>query len=255
MAIERTDILHAAGVFQDLTATPPTTINQSGFRSITRNGPGSYTLSTDRSIGAREAQVNAWPGPNELRIGGAMITAPGVVECRFYDLAGSPADVGTLNVSVKQIQTGPVRAGAGVLPAPPVPASTNTAQVYWDQPGISPMVGTTSAFAMMAPNPRSVGVKGWWVWWGYPGDVGSVYTLRLYRYRFVGGFSYAQISDAFDITPDLDTYPIYDLTSYLYASAEDFSEAQNDVLALSVVIAGGTNQLRALTQRVLFGVA
>jgi hypothetical protein len=130
----------------------------------------------------------------------------------------------------------------------------NTAQAYWDQPGVSPMAGTTSASAMFAPFPGSVGVTGWWVWWGFPPAAGANYRLRLYRYRFSPGFSYTQISDPFDITNAVPTYPIYDLSSYLRANAADFEESKNDVLTLSVVITGGTTQLRGLTQRVQFGV-
>lgn len=136
---------------------------------------------------------------------------------------------------------------------PPQDAPGQTAQVFWDQPGVSPMAGTTSAFALMAPSPGLQGITGWWVWWGFPPAAGAQYRCRLYRYRNDPGFTYTQISDAFDITDGLTTNDLYDLSSYLRPGAADFDEAKNDVLALSVVITGGTTQLRALTQRVQFG--
>jgi hypothetical protein len=131
----------------------------------------------------------------------------------------------------------------------------NTAQAYWDQPGVSPMAGAISAQSMFAPYPGSVGIKGWWVWWGLSPVAGTTLRCRLYRYRNDSGFSYAQISDAFDITNALTTYNIFDLTHLLRANAADFEESKNDVLALSVQILGPFNtQARALTQRIEFGV-
>lgn len=121
MSIQRTDWLHAAGVFRDLAAPSVSVINQDGFSGFVRNGVGDYTLQTTEDIGDREAQCDAWCGPNELGICGAMITAPGVLRVLCYDTLGNPRDPITLNVEVKQLHAGPP--GNGALPPvpPPIP--------------------------------------------------------------------------------------------------------------------------------------
>ncbi len=251
MALLRTDWLHAAGVFRGLQSGGVPIINQ-GFESLTRNGAGDYTLRCNESIADEEAQCSAWAGPNELMICGALITAPGVLRVLCYDLTGAPTDPITLNLEIKQLQTGP--AGDGVLPAPPappVPSASQTLQAYWDQPSVSPMVGALSASAMMPPYPQSKGVVGWWVWWATPPDESVL--CRLYRYRADPFFSYAQIADDFLILPDSDWATIHDLSGLLYPDAIDFQAAKNDVLALSVLVSGAPT-LRALTQRIAFGI-
>ena len=131
-------------------------------------------------------------------------------------------------------------------------ANLNSVQLFWDQPGVSPIVGANTAQAAFPPIPASIGVVGWWVWFAVAPSAGDSALLRLYRYRFNGGYSVTQISDPFTIN-NVSAYQIYDLSSLLRASAADFSEAINeDHLAVSVVMTGNFT-LRALNQRVLFG--
>ena len=135
MAILRTDWLHAAAVFRDLGNDEPTPVLNAGFDRFIRNGVGDYTLICNESISDAESQCNAWAGPNELLFCGAMVTEPGKLRVRCYDLIGVAADPITLNVEIKQLQTGP--AGDGVLPpaptppAPPGPGITVNSSIIW----------------------------------------------------------------------------------------------------------------------------
>lgn len=118
MAFERSDLLHAIGVFRDLATLPVALINR-GFDSIARSGVGRYTLRTTESIAFPESAVRAWLGPNELAIVGAQVTAQGIVAVRVFDTLGNPIDPVLLMVEVLQLQTGP--RGTGVLPPTPPP--------------------------------------------------------------------------------------------------------------------------------------
>jgi hypothetical protein len=131
-------------------------------------------------------------------------------------------------------------------------AGLNTAQVFWDQPGVSPIIGANTAQAMFPPLRESVGIIGWWVWFAVRPAAGDSALLRLFRYRYNGGYQVTQISDPFTID-DTSVYQIYDLKSFLRASAADFSEVMNeDHLALGCTMSGGFT-LRALNQRIQFG--
>lgn len=137
-------------------------------------------------------------------------------------------------------------AGAGAAPG-------NTSQVYWDQPGVSPIAGALSAQAMLPPNPNSHGVVGWWVWFATPPTGVSTVDLRLYRFRADPFFNYTLIADPFIVDAGGYWATILDLTSLLYPDAADFEASKNDVLALSVLVDGDPD-MRALLQRVAFGV-
>jgi len=129
-------------------------------------------------------------------------------------------------------------------------AGGSTAQAYWDQPSVSPMVGALSAIALMSPNPAAKGIVGWQVWFAQP-PAESV-LLRLYRYRADPYFNYTLIADPYEILPDANWATIIDLTSLLYPDAADFEQSKNDVLALSVLVTGAPD-MRALVQRITFG--
>lgn len=254
----------AGGLFVPLEAVPPPftdrMVNVQGITAFERLDVGQYLLTLQTPLAFASGYAEAALPANQQMTAGAQITPDGTqvfVSC-FTLGTGEPVDPPVIGCTVWTVRESEGKGPSiAVQPVPPPivsAAALNTEQVYWDQPGISPMVGTTSAQAMMAPYPGSKGITRWWVWWGFPPAVGANYKLRLYRYRNNPGFTYTQISDPFDITTALTTYNIFDLTSYLRPNAADFEEAKNDVLALSVVITGGTTQLRALTQRVQFGV-
>jgi hypothetical protein len=162
MAILRTDWLHAAGVFRELGDDAPKPVLNAGFDSIARNALGDYTLICNESISDQESQCNAWAGPNELVICGAMVTEPGKVRVRCYNLSGAPVDPITLNVEIKQLQTGPE--GDGILPptptppTPPGPGLSVNSSIIW-RPGspssgnsfqtwaeIEPLIASTQGF-------------------------------------------------------------------------------------------------------------
>ncbi len=137
MAIERSDILHAIGVFRDLGNATPTPVNTHGFNSFVRNGVGDYTAQCTERIGYNESTADARAGANELVISGAQITTQGVVRVKCFDTLGNPADPVQLTVTVQQVQAGP--AGVSALPANPTPVSGGGAMQVLFQQSASPL--------------------------------------------------------------------------------------------------------------------
>ncbi len=124
MALERSDILHAIGVFRDLGNAAPTPVNTHGFNSFVRNGVGDYTAQCSENIAYPESTAEARAGANELVIAGAQITTQGVVRVLCYDTLGNAVDPVQLTVTVQQVQAGPP--GDSALPPVPTPVAPGT---------------------------------------------------------------------------------------------------------------------------------
>lgn len=161
-SIQRTDWLHAAAVLTELSGPRAFVLNAGFDEAITRNGPGDYTLILIESLASAEAQCAAWAGPNELLVCGAMVTDPGIVRVLCYSTTGVPTDPVSLNVEIKQLQTGPQ--GEGTLPPvpPPLPppsggsdfviwrpAVPSSGNVYQTWAEIEPLIAAAQGFLLV----------------------------------------------------------------------------------------------------------
>lgn len=259
---ETPDRVHAGGQFVPVVALPFTTqiVNQQGIQAFERVAIGQYLLTLQRPLAFAEGYAEAALPANFQAQAAAQISADGlqVVVSVLAMGTGEPIDPPFFACTVWSVQLG---RGNGPAPSPaPPPAAlpgagaAPSAQVFWDQPGVSPMAGALSAFAMFPPSPDNVGVVDWTVWFAIRPAAGDSALLRLFRFRYNAGYQVTQISDGF-VIDSTSAFQVYNLANLLRPVAADFSEAVNqDHVALSVQLTGGFT-MRALNQRITFGPA